>query len=60
MNIISTNMTNTVSTNVSPNSDGKKISCKIDFYILLTVLFLIISLFMIGISCYHYTNIGQN
>ena len=30
-------MTNTVSTNVPPNSDGKKISFKIDFYILLTV-----------------------
>ena len=45
MDIVSTNMTNTVpanmtniiSTNVSTNSDGKKVSYKTDYYILYTV-----------------------
>ena len=37
-----TDMTNTISTNVSPNYGGKKVRYKIDFYILHLVLLVII------------------
>ena len=37
-----TDMTNIISTNVSPNYDGKKVRYKIDFYILHLVLLVII------------------
>ena len=60
MDIVSTNMTNTISinmanimsTNVSTNSDGKKVKDKMN--VLNTVLLVIILLFIIAIICYHY------
>ena len=60
MDIVSTNMTNTIptnitnimSTNVSTNSDGKKVKDKVN--VLRTVLLVIILLFIIAIICYHY------
>ena len=54
MGIISTNVVNTTSTNVSTNSDGKKVRYRIDCYILQRVLLMIILLFIIAIICYHY------
>ena len=47
-------MTSTIATNVSINSDDKKLGFKIDCYILHTVLLLIILLLIITIICYHY------
>ena len=49
MDILSTNMTNTIPTNVSTNSDGKKVRFKMDCYILHIVLLKIILLFIIAI-----------
>ena len=54
MGIISTNVVNTTSTNVSTNSDGKKVRNRMDCYILQRVLLMIILLFIIAIICYHY------
>ena len=54
MGIISTNVVNTTSTNVSTNSDGKKVRYRMDCYILHRVLLMIILLFIIAIICYHY------
>ena len=48
-NIISTNVTSTVST----NSDNKKVKYRMDCYALHTVLLLIILLFINAIICYH-------
>ena len=50
MDIISTNVTSSLSI----NSDDKKGGQKMDFYILQTVLLVIIQLFIITIICYHY------
>ena len=54
-----TNVTNTIPTNVtstvSINSGDKKVRYKMDSYILLALLLVIILLFMIAITCYHYT-----
>ena len=55
MDIVSTKMTNTVSRNVPLNSH-KKLRHKTDCYILNTVSFVIILLFIIAIICYHYAN----
>ena len=52
MDIVSTKMTNAIATNVSINSDGKKVRYKIDSYILHTVLLVIILLLIITILCY--------
>ena len=52
--IVSTNMTNTISANVSTNSNGKKVRYKMDCYIFHTVLIVIILLFIIAIICYRY------
>ena len=57
MDIVSTKMTNTLATNVSINSDDKKVRY---YYILHTFLLVIISLLIITIICYYYANIGQN
>ena len=57
MDIVSTKMTNTIATNVSMNSDDKKVR---HCYILHTVLLVIISLLIITIICYYYANIGQS
>ena len=54
MGIISTNVVNTTSTNVSTNSGGKKVRYRMDCYILQRVLLMIILLFIIAIICYHY------
>ena len=53
MDIVSTKMINTIATNVSIDSDGKRVKCKIDCYILHTVLLMIILLLIITIICYH-------
>ena len=53
--IVSTKMKNTIVTStVSRNSDGKSVRCKIDCYILHTVLLVIILLLIITIFSYHY------
>ena len=45
---------NIVSTNVSINSDDKKVRYKKVCYILHTVLLVFMLLYMIAIICYHY------
>ena len=54
MDIVSTKMTNSI--NVSINCHSNKVRCKIDCYILQTVLLEIILLSLIRITCYHYAN----
>ena len=54
MDILSTKMTNTIATNASINCHNKKVRYKIDCYILLTDLLVIILLLIIAINCYHY------
>ena len=66
MDSVSTDVTNTLSTNetniipanitstVSINSNDKKARYKMDCYILLTFLLVIILLFIVAIICYHY------
>ena len=54
MDIVSTKMTNTTATNMSKNSDDKKVRYKTDCYILHTVLLAIILLLIIVIICYQY------
>ena len=39
MDIVSTNLENTIPTNVSRNFNGKNVRCKMDYYILHTVLY---------------------
>ena len=54
MDIVTTKMTNTIATNVTKNCHSKKVSYKIDCYILHS--FLAIKLLLIiTIMCYHYT-----
>ena len=57
-NTITTYVTNTISTNVvstvSLYSDDKKVRYNMDYYILHTVLLVIMLLFIITIICYHY------
>ena len=57
MDIVSTEMTNTIATNVSTNSDGKKVRYKMDCYILHTVLLVITLSMKITIICYHYAKL---
>ena len=52
--IVSTNVSNTISTNVSTNSDGERVRYKINCYILHAVLVVIILTLEIAIICYHY------
>ena len=63
MKSVSTNVTNTISTNVistvSICSDDKKVRYKMDCYILHTLLLVIIFLFIIAVICYHYSNISK-
>ena len=58
MDILSTNRLNAlianVMSNVSINLNDKKVSYKINFYILHMVLLSIMLLFIIAVSCYHY------
>ena len=54
MNSVSTKRTNTIATNVSVDSDDKKVRYNIDCYILCTVLLEIILLLIITIICYQY------
>ena len=54
MNSVSTKRTNTIATNVSVDSDDKKVRYKIDWYILRTILLEIILLSIITIICYQY------
>ena len=54
MDIVSTEMTNTIATNGSINSDDKKVRYKINCYILHTILLVIILLLMVTVVCYHY------
>ena len=55
--IVSTKMTNTIATDVSINSDDKRVRYKIDCYILHTVLLAMILILIITIICYHYAKI---
>ena len=57
MDIVSTKMTNTVTINVSTNSDGKKVRYKMDCYILHTVLLVILLSLIITIICYHHSKL---
>ena len=57
MDIVSTEMTNTIATNVSTNSDGKKVRYKMDCCILHTVLLVITLSMIITIICYHYAKL---
>ena len=54
MDIVSSNLPNTITTNLSTNSVAKKVRYKIDCYILDTGLLVIILFLIIGITCYHY------
>ena len=54
MNVVSSNLSNTITTNLSTNSVAKKVIYKTDCYILDTGLLVIILLLIIGITCYHY------
>ena len=57
MDIVSTNLTNTILTNmanVSASSDVKKVRYNMDSYNLHTALLVIILLFIITIICYNY------
>ena len=57
MDIVPKNVANTIATNVTSavsTNFYKKVRYKMDFYILHTVLLVIILLFMIAIICYHY------
>ena len=54
MDIVSTKMTNTIATNVTKNSQSKRVRYELDCYILHTVLLAIMLLFIITITCYHY------
>ena len=59
MDVVSTNVTNTVSKNVSTNPGDKKVRYTMDCYILHTVLLVIILLFIIAII-WIMPNIDQN
>ena len=54
MNIVSTKMTNTIATNVTKKCYSKKVTYRIDCYILHAVLLSIILLLIITILCCHY------
>ena len=58
MDIVSTNLTIIILKNVTStmltNSGDKKVRYKMDCYTLHTVLLVIILLFIIAITCYHY------
>ena len=54
MDVESMKMTNTIPTNASINCHSEKVRCKIDCYILHTVLLAIILLLIIAIISYHY------
>ena len=54
MDILSTNVANTISTNMSANSEGKNFRYKSVSYIFHTILLVIILLMTITIICYHY------
>ena len=54
MDTVSTEMTNTIATNVSINSDDKKVRYKINCYILHTILVVIILLLTVTVICCHY------
>ena len=60
MDILPTKITNTIATNMSINSDDKKVRYKINCYILHTVLLAIILLLIITIVCYHYAKHTSN
>ena len=55
---VSANLMSTVSTNIvsnaSVNFHNKKVRYKMDFYILHTILLVLLLLFIITIICYHY------
>ena len=54
MDIVSTQMANNIETNVTKNSHGKKVRYKSYFYILHTVLLVIILLLTITVICHDY------
>ena len=54
MDVVSTKITKTISTNPSINCHNKKVRYKIDSYILHTVLLVIILLLIITVICNHY------
>ena len=54
MDIVSTKITNTITSDLSVNSDDKRVRYKTDCYILYTVLLAIVSLLIITIICYDY------
>ena len=51
---VSIKMVNAIATNVSINSDNKKVRCKIDCYILHPVLLINLLLLIIACMYYHY------
>ena len=53
IDIVSNKKINTIATNMSINCHSNKVRCKIDCYILHTVLLAIILLLVITIICYH-------
>ena len=54
MDIVSTKITNTITSDLSVNSDDKRVRYKTDCYILYTVLLAIVLLLIITIICYDY------
>ena len=59
MNFVSTNVANTISTNMPTNSDDKKVQYKIHCYILHNTLLLIILQLIIAFICYIRQSIGE-
>ena len=56
LDIVSIKMINTIATNVSINSNDKKVISKVDCYILHTLLLAIVLLLINSIICYHYAS----
>ena len=54
IDIVSSNMTNAISTNAWTNYDGKKVRYETSCYIFHTVLLVITLLFIFSIICYQY------
>ena len=60
MDIVSTNVVNTISTNMPTNYNDKKVQDKIYCYILHKTLLVIMLLLIIAFICYIKQSIGEN
>ena len=60
MDIVSTNVVNTISTNIPTNHSDKKVQYKIYCYILHKTLLVIMLLLIIAFICYIMQSIGEN